>query len=41
MELKNDAVLIATDEKAYSYKFYDNSDKLDEHLKVIGNVRFV
>lgn len=49
MELKNDAVLIATDEKAYSYKFYDNSDKLDEHLKVIamsdlsdyGDVNFI
>lgn len=47
--LTNDAVLIATDEKADSYKFYDNSDKLDERLKVIamsdlsdyGDVNFI
>lgn len=47
--LTSDAVLIAADEKADSYKFYDDSDKLDERLKVIamsdlsdyGEVNFV
>jgi len=47
--LTSDAVLIAADEKADSYKFYDNSDKLDERLKVIamsdlsdyGDVNFI
>ena len=47
--INSDSVLIAADEKADSYKFYDNSEKLDQRLKVLAfsdvqaypNVQFI
>lgn len=35
-DLNSDAVLLAIDEKADSYKFYDDSEKLDQRLKVLA-----